>query len=444
MAVDPNLMMKYLAQMQGWQAMQQQRDNRSARRSGDNQLQLLMQLLQGTQGRYEDARQANEDRYLDILEGKVGTRNRVLGDIAGYGQNQIDRANESWNTQRSNLLTDLAQRGFSQSTARIPVEESVARGRADQLGNINDRLTMMRTGADERLSNNAMDFMERRNDSYPQGPDLSAAMMSMPVGSGGGGPVQGIPGRPTLQPGVGGRPQPLGGIASPPGRQNVPSTQPIGMGWGPGGPNPPAPQQPANKPMPLGGMFSQAATFRPPSFPSAPPVDPREQMRQAEAAQQAAQKERARRGSMLNLKQAYDTAGGYSGVDRMRRAEDQAILHGFGNWSPNQTVPTARVAPSAYTQPFNAPSPYAMPQWPYQNPYAMPRPFGGDGSVAPPPGMMYNYGPGGAAPQANPWPQQQMPQYQQSPATAHPWPQQQMPQTQQQIGMQARPWPQYM
>lgn len=149
---------------------------------GTNPLQLLTALIQQNQQGQNDAKQANESRYDDILNLFGLTRGRVMGNLSQLGNQQISDANKAYDDQRNNLMTDLADRGLSGSTKRIAVEDATKRERDAAVNRIQDSLLQNLSNADERFTDKATGVMERRSDPYPATGDIGG-MISQLVGA---------------------------------------------------------------------------------------------------------------------------------------------------------------------------------------------------------------------------------------------------------------------
>jgi hypothetical protein len=162
--VDPVAYLNWLAQVQ---AMQQQQQSKNANRQSRDQTELMRELLGQSQGRYMDARQDNENRYLDILQGLGITRDNYLSGIKGYGESQRGDLGRSYDVDLKNRMSGLADRGLSGTTIRGSEQTTNKRERDNAMGRLDDRLTGMRLDADERLSGKVFDFMERKTDAYP-------------------------------------------------------------------------------------------------------------------------------------------------------------------------------------------------------------------------------------------------------------------------------------
>lgn len=158
--VDPYAYLNWLAQIQSQQQS-------SSSQQGLRQLDLVMELLRQSQDRYANARQGNENRYLDILAGLGISRDRYLGGIANYGASERSDLKRNYDTDLKNRISSLSDRGLSGTTISSSEKNQNTRMREAAEGRLDDRLLGMRLGADERMSNRIFDFMERKTDAYP-------------------------------------------------------------------------------------------------------------------------------------------------------------------------------------------------------------------------------------------------------------------------------------
>jgi hypothetical protein len=283
--------------------------------SSQNAINLLLQLVGQSSAGRDEARQANESRYNDILELLGSLRGRTLDDLQNMGQQQIADTNESYDNKRKELITDLADRGLSGSTKRIAVESMTKRERDAAVNRIKDALVANRTAADERLTTNATGVMERRSDPYPDTSNIGAIVTQLAGLLGrGGSNAGGSSGRGKL-----------------PGQQ-IPAVPGYTYDV----------KQGKYKPTAETIYANQAAT---------------------RAAQNAAYDERQRRAAMGGLQTAIET-GGLEGEDRVRSALAFLQANGWATQNPN-TVSTA-----PFSQPAPAYGAYA-PAGVYEQPYAI-------------------------------------------------------------------------
>ena len=168
----------------------------------DDRMNLLLQLILAQQAmqqqgrsdslsaeyqqKLDQANQKNEDRYLDILYGRKGTKERVLADLERFGNSQIADANDRYKALQSQMLADVHARGFGGSSSMInSANRSAETARGKELARIQDDIINRRTNADAGLSDSLYSFMERRNDVPP---DLSQ-LIALQQGLGQSGPM---------------------------------------------------------------------------------------------------------------------------------------------------------------------------------------------------------------------------------------------------------------
>jgi hypothetical protein len=249
---------------------------------GTNPLQLLLSLVGQQQQGQNEAKQANESRYDDILNLFGLTRGRVMGNLSQLGNQEISDANKAYDDQRNNMLTDLANRGLSGSTKRIAVEDANQRERSAAVNRIQDSLLQNLSNADERFTDKATGVMERRSDPYPNTGDIGGIISQL----------------------VGAFPGALGGASQGP--------QPhyyFGQGPGPAGGTPQSPTDTVN---------AQRAA--------------------KQASQDASANDAARQNAMTALTNAMGK-GGIEGEDATRNALAYLQQNGWASQNPAQGVP---------------------------------------------------------------------------------------------------------
>lgn len=255
---------------------------------GNNQLmQLLMSLIGGNGGAgdgYAEAKQANESRYQDILKLFGDTRGRSLDAIDSMSGQQEADANHKYDVLRNNMLSDLADRGLSGSTRRIPVELGTKRERDAAINRIQDAQREYRSTTDERFVDKAAGVMERRDDPYPKD-DGSTALIGQLLGLAGGG----------------------GGLGG--GLESL-----------------------------LGGRGPRSLKSRRPSVIAAPPAPPKYGPQNEYQDKDNGQSELLRRRLMGGLAAANATDG-VDGQDRVRYALAQLQNAGLAEQNPNMGVP---------------------------------------------------------------------------------------------------------
>lgn len=127
----------------------------------------LKQLLSEWKSSYQEAKKANEDRYAEILK---GFRQNTV-DVLGQNDTQSASAKEDAQRAYDRFAADAIQsgigRGLNNSTVRDSLERGVESDRQRAIRGIeNDRITRM-TQLMNQLKNQELNFMERREDTYP-------------------------------------------------------------------------------------------------------------------------------------------------------------------------------------------------------------------------------------------------------------------------------------
>jgi len=107
----------------------------------------------------DDARQSNEARYRDILE---GYQNR-MGYLQGAGNQEYQDINQSYDSQKASGLQGLTGRGLGNSTLVNTMGMGYDRERSNSIGRLEERLR----GQYMDTQKDTLDFMERRVDQPP-------------------------------------------------------------------------------------------------------------------------------------------------------------------------------------------------------------------------------------------------------------------------------------
>lgn len=143
---------------------------------------------------YDQAKQANEARYQDILGGYQQRYQRGMDMLSGLGQQQARDINELYDQQAGQQSQDLIGRGLGNSTVMQTMQTGNNRERNADLARLNDQVRQQALQADSGLSADELQFMERRNDQYPDyglmaqlAQGMGAAGYGAGGGSGGGG-----------------------------------------------------------------------------------------------------------------------------------------------------------------------------------------------------------------------------------------------------------------
>jgi hypothetical protein len=132
-----------------------------------------------------------EGRYNDSLLGRQGLRDRALGDLEGYGDQQLADVDSSYGRSLNNQLSNLSSRGLAGSTITSSVTNASNRERAAAKARIQDDIINRKVGTDIDLSGELYGQMERRTDQQPNFAQLAQLAQQLggagiaPSGSGG-------------------------------------------------------------------------------------------------------------------------------------------------------------------------------------------------------------------------------------------------------------------
>jgi hypothetical protein len=122
-------------------------------------------LAGGYQDAYNQAEQANEARYGDILSGYQARRNANFG----AGAQEAKDINKAWDAEIARRRQETIGRGLGNSNVLQNAVTGANELRSDNLGRLNEKLRREDSG----LLADQLQFMERRTD---EGPDMNQAI----------------------------------------------------------------------------------------------------------------------------------------------------------------------------------------------------------------------------------------------------------------------------
>lgn len=141
-----------------------------------------------------NANQANEARYQDILRGYQERYARNMDMLAGRGAQEGQDISDRYRSQEAQRRQQLIGRGLGNSTVVNTMQMGNERERANDLGRLNERIRQQTLAADAGLTGDTLQFMERRTDAQPDvrllaqlAQGMGSAGYGMPAGVGGGG-----------------------------------------------------------------------------------------------------------------------------------------------------------------------------------------------------------------------------------------------------------------
>ena len=133
-------------------------------------------LYQDYQNAYQTARQANENRYAQGLQGYTDRYNRGMGMIAGLGNQELADIRQSGEDRQSSVRQRMTDLGLGGTTVGDSLAQGAQRETNADLGRAQERIRQQQAGTDAQLSGDALGFLERRTDAYP---DMGSYMQLM-------------------------------------------------------------------------------------------------------------------------------------------------------------------------------------------------------------------------------------------------------------------------
>jgi len=127
----------------------------------------MAQLKAEYEKAYNEAKQANEQRYNQILGGYDTLYSDTMTGLEGMGDAAKKDVNTSYDKAFSQSMQGLVNSGMANSTILPSVSLNNSRQRTDALNSLNEILRRERLGYMNSITNNKLNFMERREDTYP-------------------------------------------------------------------------------------------------------------------------------------------------------------------------------------------------------------------------------------------------------------------------------------
>ena len=147
--------------------------------------QFFQNYVNQSQNAYNQAKQANLQRYNQGIQGYTNLYNQEMGQANAFGTAQTAEINRQFNALRGSSDQNLVNSGLSNSTIQPSVNAGIERQRGYALADVAEQAARQRIGVMQAAGNAQLGFLERRNDPYP---DMNQIMgMAMQYGAGGGG-----------------------------------------------------------------------------------------------------------------------------------------------------------------------------------------------------------------------------------------------------------------
>jgi hypothetical protein len=116
---------------------------------------------------FNEAKQANEQRYNQIIGGYDTLYNDTMTGLEGMGDAARKDVNTGYNRAFSQSMQGLVNSGMANSTILPSVTLNNAGQRTNALNSLNEMLRREKLGYMNNITSNKLNFMERREDTYP-------------------------------------------------------------------------------------------------------------------------------------------------------------------------------------------------------------------------------------------------------------------------------------
>lgn len=165
--------------------------------SGNNQ--LIAALLADYERARREGKQANEDRFKQLIDMLTGRYDRGLNNLEGAGEQALADVDQDYERFAASLDQDMISRGLRNSTVRQSVQRGAQEDRQANRRRVQEDVRKERAQTDAVLSGDIAGAVERRTDDYPSSSELIALAMKLgqggyyPTGGGGGGGNANVP-----------------------------------------------------------------------------------------------------------------------------------------------------------------------------------------------------------------------------------------------------------
>lgn len=119
------------------------------------------------QSAYTEAKTANEQRYGEIVKGYQSRYSTAVTDLEGLGEAEKAEIGRVYAMANAQNAQSLISSGLHSTTIAPSVRTQGARAESDTLALANERIRRERLGYTTGMSKELLDFMERREDTYP-------------------------------------------------------------------------------------------------------------------------------------------------------------------------------------------------------------------------------------------------------------------------------------
>lgn len=153
-------------------------------------------LTDSYQKSYDEAKKANEARYSEILQGYRNRQQQATKLIAGMGNTEYARINREYADMGGQATQSAIGRGLGNTTVLDSLQRGVQADRQTALNAAQEGVRRNLLNITTGLSGDTLQFMERRNDTYPDINQLIALSKGVGQAGGGGGGFGGGVGNP--------------------------------------------------------------------------------------------------------------------------------------------------------------------------------------------------------------------------------------------------------
>ena len=116
---------------------------------------------------YDEAKAANEARYKDILAGYNTRYSTAMTDLQGLGEAEKAEIQRTYAQSGAMAAQQLVNTGLHSTTIAPAVQRQNTRQMQQALALSNEQLRREKLGYTTGMSKERLDFMERREDTYP-------------------------------------------------------------------------------------------------------------------------------------------------------------------------------------------------------------------------------------------------------------------------------------
>jgi len=134
---------------------------------GVQQNTVYQQMINKAEQEQKEAKQANEQRYQDLVAGYKERLGNAMKGLEGYGTSARADLSESYAGAASANQQQLVNSGLSGSTVATTTRTGDARREQEALNRLNESINQQKLGYQTQLSGDLLGLVERKEDTYP-------------------------------------------------------------------------------------------------------------------------------------------------------------------------------------------------------------------------------------------------------------------------------------